>query len=280
VTAKPVHIRPDLTAKWILASGLGVVLGLFVGLNVAWIWSASVLDTSEALVAHLVSGGVVGLAVGIAQWLVLRRHVVRTRGWILVSTMGMSLGFVVSALLGFPVLRDMDFSMGFELPSWETGAAFSFALGGPVVGGLIGVGVGIGQRLILRRKVLRARWWMLASTIGLSLGWATGSFFSELGLVFGLISLMPTWLAGPIVQRLDALGFDLMRIDKLLAAGLSTGVVFGAITGAVLLRLLQRSEESWHNRIRGFFCESIEPGGTQALGCEFRFRPRHCGQGT
>lgn len=231
-----------LELKWMLASILGVTLGLAISLNAAWILHAGgSLMYSELSMTKFASGAILGVSVGVMQWLVLRRFISKAGAWILASTMGAAVGFFASGALGFRLFYDLDFSMGFELPSWEIGGTNSYTLGTPIAGGVIGAFIGIGQWLVLRRKVSQAAWWMPASAVGLALGWAAGSSVAQFGLIFGLIALLPHWLAVTITGRLSALEVDLMSIDKLLAAGVSTGLVYGLVTGIALAWLLTRA---------------------------------------
>ena len=76
-------------------------------------------------------------------------------GWVLASTVGLAVGLAAGAAL-------------------LTIIAFSTLVGGSGIdpltsameGALLGASVGIAQWLVLRRKVSRAGWWVLASTVG------------------------------------------------------------------------------------------------------------------
>ncbi|MAG37491.1 MAG: hypothetical protein CL878_14745 [Dehalococcoidia bacterium] len=102
-----------------------------------------------------------GVGVGIAQWLVLRRHVAVARWWV-GSTI---LGIVVSGAVGVAVWT----AIGMILP-------LSYSLGpllyGQLVAGSIWLGAAIGlvQWPLLRRHVPRAGWWVAASSVGVVMG--------------------------------------------------------------------------------------------------------------
>jgi len=136
--------------QWVLASTVGVVVGMFTGA----IFVMSVLeryDVPREPVGYGLWGIVLGIVVGVLQWLVLRRRVSGAGWWVLAS-----------AAAGYGTLRFLDAG---PLESLSFGALLSFtgvvALGGAVTGTL--------QWLVLRGQVSRAGWWVLASTVGWAL---------------------------------------------------------------------------------------------------------------
>jgi hypothetical protein len=137
-------------------------------------------------------GIVPGIGVGILQWLVLRRRVSGAGWWVLASAAagyGILAGFIgYSESLSFGTLLSL------------TGVV---ALGGAAVGTL--------QWLVLRGKVSRAGWWVLASTVG--------------------------W--GLSVTMARAIPWSNDETDVLLALAV-TGAVLGAVTGGALVWLLRQ----------------------------------------
>ena len=177
--------------QWAFASGLGGAVGFAL--------ADAVLDTfSEALyraMAEIVIFGLFGAAMGTLQWLVLRRHFSQAGWWVAVSAVGGTLVGIGAASYGSRVKVNLV-----------------------IVYGLVGVILGALQWLVLRRRISRSGWWMVASP----LGWA---------------------LAVLAVQSLDRLG--LMRglsetIGLILAFGLA-GTVAGFVTGGLLVWLLWQS---------------------------------------
>ena len=177
--------------QWAFASGLGGAVGFAL--------ADAVLDTfSEALyraMAEIVIFGLFGAAMGTLQWLVLRRHFSQAGWWVAVSAVGGTLVGIGAASYGSRVKVNLV-----------------------IVYGLVGVILGALQWLVLRRRISRSGWWMVASP----LGWA---------------------LAVLAVQSLDRLG--LMRglsetIGLILAFGLA-GTVVGIVTGGLLVWLLWQS---------------------------------------
>ena len=80
-------------------------LGLGVGASASFLAGNAVFQAAGLTAAFAAIGGVVGLAVGIMQWLLLRQHLSRTEWWILASIVGHSLGLVIGGNLpvGLPI---------------------------------------------------------------------------------------------------------------------------------------------------------------------------------
>ena len=164
--------------QWILASVVALVIASVGG----------VIGGSLVWLLGILIGWVFGIpVVGIMQWLVLRRHVSRiSMGAIWVLAYSVGLGF----FFGFAVSSNAS-----EAPVWTLGAA----LGGAIAGGM--------QWLVLRR-ISRAGWWVLASSLAWAAGW---------GVSFEL--------------------FDVYDPFTIFILG---GAVVAAITGAVLVWLLRQ----------------------------------------
>lgn len=134
--------------QWVLASTVGMFVGFCMGIPPF----ALTYDVLADQLAFRFWGIVLGIGVGVLQWLVLRRCVSGAGWWVLAS-----------AAPGYGIVRFLDTG---RLWSLSFGALLSFtgvvALGGAVTGTL--------QWLVLRGQVSRAGWWVLASTVGWALG--------------------------------------------------------------------------------------------------------------
>lgn len=165
---EPVPIGWAFWFQWVLATAAGSLLGLAVAAAVLFIpvmtlgmfvnfetlptWIVMFVSAGSAL-----GGAAVGTTVGIAQRFVLRRHGVQTRHWILASVVGRIVGGYASTVFALTVCY-----------GGANGAIVAVLL-------LHGAVVGFAQWLVLRRRVKRAGWWILASAIGhFSLGTITG----------------------------------------------------------------------------------------------------------
>jgi len=175
--------------QWVLASTVGMFVGFFMG----FLSAALTYDVLGDRIAFSLFGIVLGIGVGVLQWLVLRRRVSGAVWWVLASAAG-GLGILQAGFEG------LSYSLSF-------GALLSFtgivALGGAVTGTL--------QWLVLRGQFSRAGWWVLASTVGWGLG----------GSVLGAFP----WGVGDTDARV---------------ALVVTAAVLGAVTGGVLVWLLRQ----------------------------------------
>ena len=90
---------------------------------------------------------IAGLLTGAMQYGLLRRYLPRMGWWVLATTGGWLLGVLLIAI-----------------PSWLywTGGSFNLALA--LV--LMGLAIGLGQWLVLRRRLPRASWWIGANVVG------------------------------------------------------------------------------------------------------------------
>jgi MFS family permease len=178
---------------WFLASVMGYGLGAILGMSIAWRF----FPTGDAA-NGITLGILMGATGGYFQWVVLRERITGAGLWGVASALGLGLG------IGVLVSTYITENYGI--------AVFLFA-------SVIAVVSGILQWLILRRKVSRAGWWLLANLLGSLLG-ATGA---AIGAAIGETG---NW-------GLAALVF-----------GLGFGAGNGAITGAALVWLLRQSSSS------------------------------------
>lgn len=81
-----------LSPWWIAATSAGMAAGMALGV--------ALLGTTTAGNVLLVRGAVTGLAIGAAQWLVLRRSVPQAFVWVLTVTVGWALGWAVTRAAG------------------------------------------------------------------------------------------------------------------------------------------------------------------------------------
>lgn len=180
---------------WFLVSALGYGMGAILGFS--FIYNLSPTDTFDAT-RGIMSGIVMGATGGYFQWVVLREQIAGAGLWGLAS--GLGFGSAMAA----PAAADLA-----ENP----------ATAGFWVVFVFGVAVGILQWLILRHKVPRAGWWLLANLLG---------------------SLLGT-IAFPIAVAISETGNWSLAI---IVFGMGFGAGYGAITGAALLWLLRQSPSS------------------------------------
>lgn len=201
---------------WMLASivGLAVGLGIMVVMVVflsamAVLWSGIEIRAEDMakFVAGFreVIGLVFGAAVGIPQWLVLRRKVSKSGWWVLASTAGGAVGYTVA----YAMVLELDLTMNANAPV------------GIVLLAGVGASLGIAQWLFLRRQVARAGLWVLASTVVPAVIYFI--FFMMIRAVDNVLPGSEYVAGGPVF-------------------GGVVGAVFGygAITGGVMIWLLRQ----------------------------------------
>ena len=129
----------------------GVGLGWVLATTLGWLVGFAICEAFASFLQSLrADGAVIGISIGIAQWLVLRQRFGGAKLWILVSVLGFAIGkFAADAVI-----------------QTETGFV------GLVLSGLvIGIGAGFAQWVVLVRHVSRAELWIVASALGWALGW-------------------------------------------------------------------------------------------------------------
>jgi hypothetical protein len=145
---------------WVVASSVGWIVGAILGfgLGLIIIGDDYGINVLRIIIGYFLVGATLGFGVSIMQWLVLRRRVSRAGWWVLASTAG----FAVA----------VGGEGGLQLGSSVERVAV-LALGGAVTGIL--------QWLVLRGKVSRACWWVLASTVGWALSIAVREVLTDPG---------------------------------------------------------------------------------------------------
>jgi hypothetical protein len=135
----------------------GVILGWIVAnlLGVAAIGALSlILPFLKSIPGMLVSSLIIGLPIGFAQWIALRRVAPISILWVLTISAGLLLGLVVS-----PILAGI---WGFL----EDESVLSLTAAYTTIGLL----VGLAQWLFLRGHFTKSLVWLLSSAVGLGLG--------------------------------------------------------------------------------------------------------------
>lgn len=142
-----------------------------------WLWWTLATTIAGAIVGALEESGfqfvatilLTGLFIGIAQWLVLRQYIPKAFWWIVVSTLGWTIGLL---LVSSDVTLDPFFQFIQFLSTLGAWSVFWMSLvGQPIVMAIFGAA----QFPILRRFVRKAHWWILVSALGGALAGANSS---------------------------------------------------------------------------------------------------------
>jgi hypothetical protein len=134
-----------------------VILGWIVAnlLGVAAIGALSLIPYLTSIPGMPVSSLVIGLPIGFAQWIALRRVAPISILWVLTISAGLLLGLVVSPILAGIFWGFLDDESVLSLTAACT---------------TIGLLVGLAQWLLLRGLFTRSLVWPLSSAVGLGLG--------------------------------------------------------------------------------------------------------------
>ncbi|MBT4485296.1 MAG: hypothetical protein HOC71_16640 [Candidatus Latescibacteria bacterium] len=160
---------------WVLGNTFGLNVGFLLGFmshniinTIITLDERIALDRGIDLSVYAIC---IGTSVGLTQWLLLRFKVTQlslSALWILVSTIGILVGFWVGKYLGLILGLDTNFSDIYYVILVFTVSGFL---------------CGILQWPLLQKHMARTQWWVLSSTIGWGLSSIT--FGISLGVVTG-----------------------------------------------------------------------------------------------
>jgi hypothetical protein len=207
--------------RWVVATVLGSAVGwglaAFILLTIGFSEKAS--ETTVGRSVFLGSIGVCfGAATATAQLLVLRRHLNGLGMWVWASVVAYGVGLAATGVL------EAVTSLGF-------GALTGF--------GLTAIAAGVLQWLVLRGRVVNSWWWAPASAF---------AFYSG---TLVAISSEPALASLLGLAKPAALGQGIGGVAFTFAVGGVLGLVFGVVTGTVLVMLLRRTAStSWPARAR------------------------------
>jgi hypothetical protein len=185
------HTTPaewEIGLGWTLASGAGFFVATSLArflFSILLVFNLAGLASRETRLAVTVATSLalnlsmIGVSVGAAQWIVLRRHIKRASVWILAAIVGtISSMIAVSAIM--ISMDDITVSKVFA-------DGPSAALANMVTFGIFGGLTGFAQWLVLRQHFRQADWWLLTSFLGWAVGGAT-SLALTVGTVAGAIT--------------------------------------------------------------------------------------------
>jgi hypothetical protein len=183
--------------------GLGIVIG-------AGAIASTLTEPVAVGLLHLV-GALVGIVIGVSQWLVLRSHIRHSNRWIIATIAGALVGWMVGVKASiFLALVTGLGTRGLSLPIFFEGVV--------LLGAWVGLVLGFAQWFVLQANFPGAGWWIPANMVA----WALGLAVAFLG-------------AGMANQ----MGWDAIALAGIGLTGILGGAVVGAITGAVLIRLMR-----------------------------------------
>jgi hypothetical protein len=139
------------------------VITMFVG---DFIYVDGVRRITEDYLSMYTFVPIVGLLTGLLQYALLRRYLLRMGWWVWATTGGWLVGvllIVISGRLNFWTYESFDIDLAFIV---------------------LGLSIGAGQWLLLRRRLPRAGWWVGVTVLGWGLlGLITGDTLDQFGLL-------------------------------------------------------------------------------------------------
>src|SRR4051812_13167892 len=76
--------------QWVLATAIGWMFGFILCETIVEPFLKSLIKSVEALGGG--AGAIIGIGIGVAQWLVLRRHLGRIKWWAFATIIGWAIG--------------------------------------------------------------------------------------------------------------------------------------------------------------------------------------------
>ncbi len=237
----PRHEAALLPALWTLATLLGGVLLLLLAMRVPSNGNLDVFTNDPfrkaiplLAVRGALAGAVAGVAVGLSQWLLLRRvpgtrrlvQGTRASRWVAVTSAGWTVAGALVITVSWALLQDHRFASALD----QIQMFFSYA----VAELLAGVTIGLGQGLLLRGRLPGSRRWVLSA----ALGWAAGC---AVGFAIPALVLWLTVAAG-IQYDLAPVLVALFGLQWVMA-----GTIAGVISSTRLNALLARSRLAAEN---------------------------------
>ncbi|MEM1292664.1 MAG: hypothetical protein AAGH67_14445 [Cyanobacteria bacterium P01_H01_bin.162] len=166
-----------------------------------------------------VSGILLGSCVGALQAAILKHKLfgLRIWQWILASIAAIYLGLLGGVIVWSTVIAVFPIAIRF---SW---------LGSSIFGAMLGMSVGLGQVLVLVRRVRGLRRWWLANVVGRSLGWLAADEVRQL-----LSNQEEFLLANSFIET----------VTMALLYGGTIGLVYGGVTALALPSLTPRQRST------------------------------------
>jgi hypothetical protein len=206
-----------LYAFWIVLNAFGWVLSRLLSTATSQVVTGLCLGEKNACVSAIFAAGVVGIVLGFAQWIVLRRFYLRSTMWIAATAVGLSLGYCISykIMMRFSVLSHQVETLPWIL-EYRLLVPLSSCTGWGTELLIHGLVLGIAQYVVLREWVQHAGLWILSTAACYTLAFPFGCMATEMFTTRQVTTLF-TLFAAPMVG----------------------GFIFGIGTGAMLIFLLR-----------------------------------------
>jgi hypothetical protein len=188
--------------QWLLSTGLGWIIGIWANrLLIPLLYKSLDLKslghlTFENTLVDLILGGLTGLIMGTAQWLVLRKLIRYSGGWIMTNVLGWALAYVVHEFVVYgvfylsPNLRDMD--------------SIADSVGLIVMGVVLGISLSLLQWPILKDNYSDPKLIFLSRMIGWTIGMTVYVVFVDVAFVLPNHFRLSTYMPDDLVRAINA----------------------------------------------------------------------------
>ena len=180
----PTVKRPGagLWLGWLAANVLGLLAAVGLGAAAVWAVVTVVLSAEEVRLEERIVAGLATVAVGTtltafalswAQFRVLRRvfWLMKRGEWVSATAVGLGVVWVLGAIpfAVRVVLEETELGESFTLPDLSSLNRVPVAWLGLALGFIVGAVLGTTQRVVLKRYIVGAKWWVPAHIVGWSL---------------------------------------------------------------------------------------------------------------
>jgi hypothetical protein len=199
-------------SQWVLASVLGAAVGWGTSSTVYLLLGLTedAVARVPAKVAMFAADGVaLGVGVGAAQFLVLRVHLDGAGRWVLATAVGYGAGFALTGLLEKAISEAFGAFVGYALTALAIGL--------------------LPWLLVLRGRVARSGWWILANAVGFYLG------------VFAAIASVPLVTSSLGLARPSNLGQSVAGIGYAMVIAAVIALFLGLTTASAFVLLTRRT---------------------------------------
>jgi hypothetical protein len=170
---------------WAVAAAVGLAAGATASSFVVAAFGRPLSPLLGGLVYVALYGAVIGCVAGIVQLAVIPRGAARWYPWPLANIIGFSAGYVLASLVGEALGNAID--PGVNVVVGEGTIEVT-------AGATLGLAIGIAQWRSLRHVLPSLTWWLVATAVGVGLGYGSAAALLELfDVAFLKANLVPAF---------------------------------------------------------------------------------------
>jgi len=157
--------------RWAVAAALGLAAGATVSSLVIAAVGRPLSPILGGLLYVALYGAIIGGVSSVVQLAIIPRGAVRWGVWTIANIAGFAVGYVLTSLVGESLGSLVDPGLNLIVGEGTIEDAS---------GAVLGLAIGLAQWLVLRRALPRLRWWLVASAVGVGLGYGSAAAVLEL----------------------------------------------------------------------------------------------------